>query len=156
MRPIYLGLILLASSCAEPTAISSGSVAPTTVAAQHDNSYSINAANGTVYVTLARVRSEEQGDEPIHAFIQRMVESADSAGARRLVIDLRSVTGSDARLLVPLIRGIVTRDRFVREGALYIVVGPNSFSARQNAAMLLRQYAHPIFVGPPPASGPIT
>jgi hypothetical protein len=85
-----------------------------------------------------------------------MVESADSAGAQRLVVDLRSVSGSDARLLVPLIRSIVTRDRFAREGGLYVVVGPNSFSARQNAATLLRRYAHPIFVERPPTSGPIT
>jgi hypothetical protein len=158
MRPIHLGLILLALSCAEPTATSSGSVAPTAVALQQDNSYSINTANRTVYVTLARVRGEGEGvgDEPIHAFIRRMVASADSAGAKRLVVDLRSVTGSDARLLVPLIRSIMTRDPFVREGGLYLVVGPNSFSARQNAATLLRQYAHPIFVERPPTSGPIT
>jgi hypothetical protein len=75
-----------------------------------------------------------------------MLESADSAAAQRLVVDLRSVAGSDARLLVPLIRGILTRDRFMRGGGLYVVVGPNSFSPTQNAATLLRQYANPIFV----------
>jgi hypothetical protein len=75
-----------------------------------------------------------------------MFDSADSADARRLVIDLRSITTSDARLLVPLIKGVVTRDRFVQRGGLLLVVGANSFSPVQNAATLLQQYAHPIFV----------
>jgi len=75
-----------------------------------------------------------------------MIESADSADARRLVIDVRSITTGDARLLVPLIKGIVTHDRFVKSGGLYVVVGPNSFSPTQNAATLLQRYANPIFV----------
>jgi hypothetical protein len=53
-------------------------------------------------------------------------------------------------LLVPLLQGIVTRDRFVQSGGLYVVVGPNSFSAGQNAATLLQRYANPIFVGEVP------
>jgi hypothetical protein len=75
-----------------------------------------------------------------------MFQSADSTDARRLVIDLRAVTGSDARLLVSLIKGIATRDRFTQAEGLYVVVGPRSFSPEQNAATLLRQYANPIFV----------
>jgi len=140
-----MGLILLALGCAEPTATSPRPTAPTIVEQQRQiNSYSINAADRTVYVRLAQARSE--GGESIHAFMRRMFESADSAGARRLVIDLRSVSGGDARLVVPLIKGIVTRDRFVRSGGLYLVIGPRSFSPTQNAATLLQQYANPIFV----------
>jgi hypothetical protein len=48
-------------------------------------------------------------------------------------------------LLVPLIKGIVTRDRFVRPGGLVLIVGANSFSPAQNAARLLREYANPVF-----------
>jgi hypothetical protein len=62
------------------------------------------------------------------------------------VLDLRSITGGDARLLVPLVKGVVMRDRFMRGGGLYLVVGPNSFAPAQNAATLLQQYAKPIFV----------
>jgi hypothetical protein len=144
MSRARLALILAALSCAEPTATSSRSAAPPTVGEQQrNNSYSINATDRTVYVTLVQVRGETA--EPIHAFMRRMFESADSANARRLVIDLRSITGGDARLLTPLIRGIVTRDRFVRGGGLYVKLGPESFSAAQNAATLLQQYADPIF-----------
>jgi hypothetical protein len=144
MTRLRLGLILTALSCAEPTAILPRPAAPTIVGQQQNNSYSINAADGTVYVTFAQVRGES--GERIHAFVQRMFESADSASARRLVIDLRSITGGDARLLVPLIKGVVMRDRFIHGGGLYLVVGPNSFAPAQNAATLLQQYANPIFV----------
>jgi hypothetical protein len=145
MTRLRLGLILTALSCAEPTAILPRSAAPTIAGPQQqNNSYSINSADGTVYVTLTQVR--DQSGERIHAFVQRMFESADSASARRLVIDLRSITGGDARLLVPLIKGVVMRDRFMRGGGLYLVVGPNSFAPAQNAATLLQEYANPIFV----------
>jgi hypothetical protein len=143
MGIIRLGLILLTLSCAEPTATSARPAAATIVGQQQDNSYSINAER-TVYVRLVQVRGDT--GEPIHAFVRRMIESADSADARRLVIDVRSITTGDARLLVPLIKGIVTHDRFVKSGGLYVVVGPNSFSPTQNAATLLQRYANPIFV----------
>jgi hypothetical protein len=109
-----------------------------------NNSYLVNAADRAVYVRLAQVRTES--GEPIHAFIRRMFESADSADAQRLVIDLRSISGSDTRLLVPLISGVIRRDRLVQHGGLYLVVGPNNFSRGQAAATLLQQYANPILV----------
>jgi hypothetical protein len=143
MGRIRLGLILTVLACAEPTATSPPPAGPTIVAQQHDNSYSINAVDRTVYVTLAQVRGE---GEPVNAFMRRMFASADSANARRLVIDLRSITGSDARLLVPLIKGVATRDRFVQRGGLVLNVGTNSFSPAQNAATLLGQYANPVLV----------
>jgi hypothetical protein len=75
-----------------------------------------------------------------------MVASADWADARRVVIDLRSISGSDERLAVPLVRGVLTRDRFAHGGALYVVVGRDSFAPAQNAATLLQRYANPILV----------
>jgi hypothetical protein len=147
MSRVQLGLILLVLACAEPTVTSPRPAAPANVAEHPVNSYSINAADRTVYVTLGQMRGE---GEPVHAFMRRMFASADSARARRLVIDLRANTGSDARLLVPLIKGIVTRDRFVQPGGLVLKVGANSFSPAQNAATLLRQYANPMIVSDTP------
>ena len=144
VRTIRLGLVLLTLSCAEPTATLPRAAATTIVGEQKSNSYSINAADRTVYVRLVQVRGE--GGEPVHAFLGRMMYSADSAAAQRLVVDLRLIHGSDAGLLVPLIKGIMTRDRLVRVGGLYVVIGPNSFSPGQNAATLLQKYAKPIFV----------
>lgn len=145
MRGIPLGLIFVALSCAEPTSISlAPPAAPAIEEQRQTNSYTINDAGHTVYVKLVQIRGEN--DEPVYAFVRRMFASADSAGATRLVIDLRSISGSDARLAVPLVRGIVARDRFTRGGGLYVVVGPGSFTPTQSAATLLQRYANPIVV----------
>jgi hypothetical protein len=143
MRQAWLALVVAALGCGEPTATVSRPAASPAVGQRQSNSYSIDAAGRTVRVTFVQVRSET--GEPIRAFVRRMFESADSADARRLVIDLRSIDGSDARLLAPLIRGIVTRDRFIESGGLYVIVGSRSFSPGQNAATVLQQYANPIF-----------
>jgi hypothetical protein len=147
MRRARLGLILAALSCAEPTATYQRPATSELLEQQQTSSYSISPGDRTVYARFTNVRSE--GGEPIHAFMRRMFESADSAGAQRLVIDLRSVAGGDSRLLVPLIKGVAMRDRFVQAGGLYVVVGPNSFAPRQNAATLLQRYANPILVRDP-------
>ena len=145
MRGISLGLIFVALSCAEPTSVSLAPPAAPAIDGQRQiNSYTINDASHTVYVRLVQLRDE--GDEPVYVFVRRMFASADSVDARRLVIDLRSISGSDARLAVPLVRGLVTRDRFTQDGALYVVVGPDSFTRAQTAATLLQRYANPILV----------
>lgn len=145
MNIARFGLILLALSCSEPTAATQRpEISAVARQPKGGNSYSINPIDGTVYVSFASTRAED--DEPLRDFMRRVFASADSAGAGRLVIDLRSISGSDARLLVPLIKGVATRDRFARSGGLYVLVGDNSFSPTQNAATLLQQYAKPVFV----------
>jgi anti-anti-sigma regulatory factor len=97
-------------------------------------------------VRITSVRSGPGDGEPIRAFVQRMFEGADAAGARRLVLDLRSVSGSDTFLLVPLLKGVIARDHFRGPGGVVVVVGAQSFSPIQNTATLLEQYAKPVFV----------
>lgn len=145
MRRASLVLGLAALSCSEPTAIPQRPITSTvSEQLQPSYSYSLSPVDRTVYARFASARNE--GGESINAFVRRMFASADSAGAVRLVIDLGSLAGSDARLLVPLISGVAKRDRFVQAGALVVVVGPNSFTPAQNAATLLQQYASPVFV----------
>lgn len=147
MQTLKACLVLLTFGCAEPTLTEPAVTTRADVenaAETQGNSFSLKAGNRTVYVKLAQVRGEN--GEPIHAFMRRMFETADFSGAQRLVIDLRSISGSDSRLAVPMIRGIVTRERFARAGGLVVVVGDESFSARQSATTLLQQYAHPILV----------
>jgi hypothetical protein len=117
---------------------------PKQVGPERNYSFSISPSDRTVRVRFTRVRSE--GTESISAFMQRMFASADSAGTTRLVVDLRSISGGDAFLLVPLVRGVLARERFTQRGGLLLVVGDASFSPGQNAATLLQQYANPIFV----------
>ena len=154
MPVIRSALAVMLFGCADPTAvpIDYAAEAPPSVAAAErsaTSSFSISGRDGTMYVRF--VRSRADWGEPIRGFVRKMFTAADSAGARRLVIDLRGVNGSDARLVVPLIRGIVTRERFARTGGLYVVVSDDSFSPAQSTATLLQRYARPLFVGEPPA-----
>jgi hypothetical protein len=132
-------------SCTEPTASYQQPATSVTLEARRpDNSFSFSPVDRTMRVRIASVRND--GGEPIRAFMQRMFEGADAAGARRLVLDLRLVSGSDTFLLVPLLKGVIARDHFRGCGGVVVVAGPLSFSPAQNAATLLRQYANPVFV----------
>jgi C-terminal processing protease CtpA/Prc len=117
------------------------------VAREQNYSFSISPADRTVLVRFTRVRSD--GVESVNAFMRRMFASADSAGATKLVLDLRSTRGGDAFLVVPLVKGILARERFAQRGGLVVIVGPESFSPGQNVASMLQRYANPVFVGEP-------
>lgn len=82
-------------------------------------------------------------------FVQRVFDSADAAGATRLVLDLSATRGGDSFLVVPLVKGILARDQFAKRGGLIVIVGPNTFSPSQNTAAMLQRYARPIFVEHP-------
>jgi hypothetical protein len=141
--PLALGVML---ACSGETPVAPGSQPPVSqqVGQEKNYSFSISPSDRTVRVQFTRVRSD--GIESVSAFMQRMFASADSAGATRLVVDLRSISGGDAFLLVPLVKGVLARERFAQRGGLFLVVGDASFSPGQNAATLLQQYANPIFV----------
>lgn len=142
---IRIACALLALGCVEPTASKPTPDAPAVMSQEGPGStFAIDASQRTVYIRFAGV--QDDGREPIHVLIRRMFESADAVSAEHLIVDLRAVTGADARLIVPLLRGIMARDRFLQNGALYVVVGPDSYSQAQNTATLLARYAKPIFV----------
>src|ERR1700694_5451476 len=142
MSKAWLLSILAILGCTEPTAsYQQPATSVALEARQPDNSYSFNPVDRTMHVRIASVRND--GGESIRTFMRRMFEVADAAGARRLVLDLRSVSGSDTFLLVPLLKGVIARDRFRGRGGVVVVAGPQSFSPAQNAATLLRQYANP-------------
>jgi hypothetical protein len=142
---IRIACALLALGCVEPTTVKSTPDAPAVMSQEGPAStFAIDPSQRTVYIRFAGLQDE--GREPIHVLIRRMFESADAVSAQRLIVDLRAISGADARLIVPLLRGIMARERFLQNGALYVVVGPQSYSQAQNTATLLERYAKPIFV----------
>ena len=142
---IRIACALLALGCVEPTAVKPPLDAPAVMSQDSQAStFAIDPSRRTIYVRFAGLQDE--GREPIHALIRRMFESADAVSAERLIVDLRAINGADARVIVPLLRGIMTRHRFMQDGALYVLVGPDSYSPVQSTATLLSQYAKPIFV----------
>lgn len=143
MLGFRLGLILMGLGCADPTAGYQLSPSAAVVSRAERNWYSVSSIDRTVQVRITSVRND--GGDEIRAFIQRMFESADAAGAKRMLLDLHAVSGSDAFLLVPLLKGVIARDHLRARGGLVVIVGPDSFSPAQNAASLLREYANPVF-----------
>ncbi len=143
---IRIAFALLALGCVEPTAATPTLESAPAVRSQDNavSSFSIDASRRTIYVRFAGL--QDDGREPIHVIIRRMFETADAVSAEKLIVDLRAISGGDGKLLVPLIRGIMARDRFLRAGALYVVLGPDSYSPVQNAAALLSRYAKPIMI----------
>jgi hypothetical protein len=142
---ISMALVVLAACSGENPVTPLSRPQVSTQASQEQNfSFSISPADRTVSIQFTSVRSD--GVESVSSFVQRMFASADSAGATRLVLDLRATRGGDAFLVVPLVKGILLRERFVQIGGLVVIVGPESFSPSQTAAMLLQVYAHPTFV----------
>jgi tetratricopeptide (TPR) repeat protein len=114
--------------------------------------FTLLPADRAIYFQFNSVRND--GDEPLNIFVQRMFETADSARSQRLVIDLRWNYGGNTALLTPLVRAVMARERFVRRGGLFVIIGRITNSAAQNAVTLLERYANPILVGEVTASSP--
>lgn len=106
----------------------------------------------TVYFQFNSVRNA--GFEPFDVFVKRMFESVDSAGATKMIIDVRWNYGGNTALLIPLVRAVMGRDNLTKRGNLFVVIGRITNSAAQNAVTLLERYANPITVGEVTASSP--
>lgn len=142
---IRIACALLAAGCVEPTGVKPPVDAPAVMSQESPvSTFATDPSRRTVYIRFAGLQDE--GREPIHALIRRMFESADAVSADRLIVDLRAISGADTKVIVPLLRGIMTRQRFLRDGGLYVLIGPDSYAPSQSAAALLSHYAKPIFV----------
>jgi hypothetical protein len=73
--------------------------------------------------------------------------------ARRLIIDLRRNGGGD-NYLGEALRREIARSRFDRPGGLYVLTGPQTFSAGQNLANRLERETFALMVGAPTGSAP--
>lgn len=145
-RAWMLVALSVIGACAgeSPVAPRSKPVVSAALAREANYSFAISPADRTVRVRFTRVRSD--GTESVSAFIARMFASADAAGATKLVLDLRAIKGGDSFLIVPLVKGVLARERFARHGGLFVLVGDDSFSPGQNAAIQLQQFASPIII----------
>lgn len=96
----------------------------------------------------------DKPDEPLTAFYDRMFTAVDHHDAAALVIDLRWNGGGNTFLAQPLVHHLIRRERINRRGALFVIIGRNTFSAAQNTATLLDRHTNVVFVGEPTGSRP--
>lgn len=106
--------------------------------------------SGVLYVSFDDLTiTVEQGA----AFTRAIFEAMENQATHRLVIDLRRNGGGNNFLGEALRRGI-ERSRFNRPGGLYVLIGPQTFSAAQNLANRLERETFAIFVGEPTGGAP--
>lgn len=107
----------------------------------------------TVYLTYNNAW-EDRDDVPWDAFIDRFVERAEAERVDRLVIDLRWNSGGDIDRARRLLHAVLRLDRVNRPGGLFVLVGPDTFSAGTNLAVDLDLHTEPVFVGRPTGGRP--
>lgn len=91
--------------------------------------------------------------EPLPAFAQRLAAFLATHDVGKLVIDMRWNNGGDTFLNQPLLHALRCA-AINRDGQLYVVIGPRTFSAGLNAASYFQRDLHAIFVGEPTGGKP--
>lgn len=86
-------------------------------------------------------------DETLAHFAQRLHDEIAATKPEKVAIDLRQNRGGDGTLIVPLIRAIIQSQEIDREGHLFGIIGPATFSAAQMLTDALERYTNITFVG---------
>lgn len=108
--------------------------------------------DGTLYVHYAAVQN--QGEETIEAFFDRLFAEAAARGTGRMVLDMRFNTGGNNSLNWPIVYGLIRSDRLNRPGSLFVLIGRRTFSAAQNGVNELERHTEAVFVGEPTGATP--
>ena len=134
-----------ARSCANPRRARTGPrrrVAATTSGCSTD---------GVLYLSLDDM--DDVPGETFEALTREVFAALEPAGARRLVVDLRRNGGGNNFFGEALRKGI-GRSHVNRPGGLYVLIGPQTFSAAQNLANRLERETFATFVGEPTGGAP--
>lgn len=102
-----------------------------------------------LYVQINTIQ-QKPGDS-LRTFINRAIRSADSAGADKLILDLRLNGGGNGdfnkQIMLPIIKS-----KYDTPGHFYVLTGRRTWSAAQMLVTELMKYTTAIFVGEPTAS----
>ncbi len=103
----------------------------------------------TLYLQINTI--QQKAADSLASFMAHALATADSAGAERVVLDLRQNGGGNGsfnkQILLPLIKS-----RYDVPGRLYGLTGRRTFSAAQRLVTELQKYSSAVFVGEPSAS----
>jgi hypothetical protein len=103
----------------------------------------------TLYIQINTI--QQKPDDSLATFMRRAIATGDSAGAERLVLDLRLNGGGNGGfnrlILLPIIKS-----RYDVPGRFYVLTGRRTWSAAQMLVTELMKYSTAKFVGEPSAS----
>lgn len=105
----------------------------------------------TVYFQFNAVQNASP--EPLAAFTERLFRFIDDHEVEKLVIDIRWNSGGNTFLELPLLHRLIG-SKVNQRGALFVIIGRDTFSAAQNFASLIDRHTEATFAGEPTGSGP--
>jgi hypothetical protein len=85
-------------------------------------------------------------------FVRSMMADLDAKPVRRVVIDLTRNGGGDSVVIHPLLDALKAHPKW--NGRIYVLIGPQTFSAAVMAAMRLKLELHATLVGEPTGGKP--
>jgi hypothetical protein len=106
----------------------------------------------TVYLQYNAVRSD--GDEPIGAFMERVLKETSGKPIDKFVLDVRFNGGGNSFLNSNIQRPVMRNQDINVKGRLFIITGRQTFSAAQNFTTDFARESEAIFVGEPTGSRP--
>jgi len=105
---------------------------------------------------IALVNLTDMGDVPGKPFAQfrrEIFAAVDEAGTERIIFDVRR-NGGGNNFIGDRIRRHVQLSRLNRPGGLYVLTGPQTFSAAQNFVTRMERETFAVFVGQPTGGRP--
>jgi hypothetical protein len=114
------------------------------------DAFHFEQAGTLLYVQINRVGDKE--DETLAHFARRLHDEIAATKPDKVAIDLRLNRGGDGTLIIPVIRALIQSESIDREGHLFAIIGPATFSAAQMLADALEKYTNVTFVGEPTGS----
>lgn len=85
--------------------------------------------------------------DPIPDFSARIRAAIDQDKPAKVVLDLRHNSGGNGYWNVPLLRSLMSSDWLEKEAKLFVLIGPDTFSAGMAAAVEVERWMDPVFVG---------
>lgn len=106
-----------------------------------------------LYVKINSTTNKE--NQTLQQFTEETFDDLDEIEAGVLIVDISHNGGGNGALTLPFLHEIIKRDRINRRGALFVVIGRNTFSAAQIFTGFLRRHTQALFVGEPTGGNPI-
>lgn len=119
--------------------------------AARGGNYVRDLGDGVIYTSIDDM--DDVDGKTFEALTREVFAQLARLEARRLILDLRRNGGGNNFFGEPLRRGI-GRSRCNRPGGLYVLAGPQTFSAAQNLANRLERETFALFVGGPTGGAP--
>lgn len=108
--------------------------------------YSFIDDKQTIYFNYQKC--DQQPNKPFEIFTEELFQKIEATKPKRLIIDLRNNSGGNSAILRPFLEQL-KESSLNTKGALYVLIGKNTFSsALMNAVDLKRNY-NSILVGEP-------